>query len=58
MVIITPSKSSVVNMSIRAEVRELFENLIKPLVSNTSLEELLCKCKKEIISKFDDKLRE
>ena len=58
MVIITRSKSSGVNMSITAEVREYFENLIKPLVTNQSLEELLCKFKEGIISKFEDKLRE
>ena len=58
MVTITQSKSSGVNMSITAEVREYFENLIKPLVNNQSLEELLCKFKEGIISNFEDKLRE
>ena len=58
MVIITRSMSSGVNMSITAEVREYFENLIKPLLTNQSLEELLCKFKEGIISKFEDKLRE
>ena len=58
MVIITRSMSSGVNMSITAEVREYFENLIKPLVTNQSLEELLCKFKEGIISKFEDKLKE
>ena len=58
MVIITRSKLSGVNMSITAEVREYFENLIKPRVTNQSLEELLCKFKEGNISKFEDKLRE
>ena len=57
MVIITWSKSSGVNMAITAEAREYFKNLIKPLVSNQSLEELLCKFKEGVISKFEDKLR-
>ena len=55
MVIVTRSKSSGLNMSITAEVREYFDNLIKPLVTNKSLEELLYKLKKGIISKFEDK---
>ena len=58
MVIITRSKSSGVNMSITAEVREYFENLIKPLATNQSLEELPCKFKEGIISKFEGKSRE
>ena len=36
--IITRSKSSELNMSITAETREYFDNLIKPLVTNKSLE--------------------
>ena len=58
MVIIARSRSSGVNMSITGEMREYFENLIKRLVTNQSLEELLCKFKEEIIPKFEDKLRE
>ena len=45
-------------MSITAEVREYFGNLIKPLVTDKSLEELLYKFKEEIISRSEDKLRE
>ena len=37
---------------------ECFDNLIKPLVTNKSLEELLYQFKEGIISKFEDKLRE
>ena len=58
MVIIARSRSSGVNISITGEMREYFENLIKRLVTNQSLEELLCKFKEEIIPKFEDKLRE
>ena len=58
MVTVTRSKSSGLNMSITAEVREYFNNLIKPLVTNKSLEELLDKFKEDIISKFEDKLTE
>ena len=49
---------SISSSSSTAEVREYFENLIKPLVTNQSFEELLCKFKEGIISKFGDKLRE
>ena len=58
MVIITRLKSSGLNMSITAEVREYFDNLIQPLLTNKSLEELFYKFKEGIISKFEDKLRE
>ena len=58
MVIITRSKSSGVHMSVTADLREYFENLIKPLVTNKSLEQLLCKFKEGNISKFEGKLRE
>ena len=58
MVIITRSKSSRLNISIIAEVREYFGNLIKPLVINKSVEKLFYKLKEGIISKFKDKLRE
>ena len=37
-----------------AEVREYFENLIKPLVTIQSLEELLCKFQEGIILKFEE----
>ena len=45
-------------MSITAEVREYFENLITPLVTNKSLEALLFKFKEGTISKSEEKLRE
>ena len=45
-------------MSIKAQMREYSENLIKPLVTNQSLEVLPCKFIERIISKFEDKLRD
>ena len=50
MVTITWSISSGLNMSITAEVHEHFKNLIKPHVTNQSLEEF----KEGIISKFEE----
>ena len=44
-------------MSIRAEVSEYFENLIKSLVTNQPLEELLWKSKDGNISKFEQNLK-
>ena len=38
-------------MSVTAEVREYIDNLIRPLVTNKSLEELLYKFKESVISK-------
>ena len=35
------TRSQVKNMSITSELREYFENLMKPLVTNEKLEELL-----------------
>ena len=58
MVIIARSKSSGLYISITAEVHDYFDHLIKPLVTNKFLEELLYKFKEGIISKFLDKLRE
>ena len=58
MVIITRSKPSGLNISITAQVHEYLNNLIKPLVTNKCLEEILYKFKVGIISKFKDKLRE
>ena len=58
MVIITRSKSSGVNMSVKAQMREYLENLIKPLLTNQPLEILPFKFIERIISKFEDKLRE
>lgn len=45
-------------MSITSEIRDYFENLIKPLVSNESLEELLSSFPEKIIRKFREKFNE
>ena len=45
-------------MSITSEIRDYFENLIKPLVSNESLEELLSSFQEKIIRKFREKYNE
>ena len=46
------------NMLITEEVKDYFENLVKPLVTNKSLEDVLEKFTKEVISKFEGKIKE
>ena len=57
MVITTRSKSKF-TMSIAAEVRDYFESLIKPLVTNESLEKLLGAFQEKIVKRFEEKLDE
>ena len=45
-------------MSIAAEVRDYFESLIKPLVTNESLEKLLGAFQEKIVKRFEEKLDE
>ena len=45
-------------MPFTSEIRDYFENLIKPLVSNESLEELLSSFQEKIIRKFREKYNE
>ena len=45
-------------MSITSEVREYFENLMKPLVTNEKLEELLKSFQDEIAKRFKHKIKE
>ena len=45
-------------MSIAAEVRDYFESLIKPLVTNESLEKLLEAFQEKIVKRFEEKLDE
>ena len=40
-------------MAISEEIRNYFSDLIKPLATNQSLEEMFAKLKKEIMSKFE-----
>ena len=55
MVIATRSK---LIMSIAVEVRHYFESLIKPLVTNESLEKLLGAFQEKIVKRFEEKLDE
>ena len=57
MVITTRSKSKF-TMSIAAEVHDSFESLIKPLVTNESLEKLLGAFQEKIVKRFEEKLYE
>ena len=43
------------NMAISEEIRNYFSDLIKPLATNQSLEEMFSKLKEEIVSKFEEK---
>ena len=45
-------------MPITSEMREYFENLMKPLVTNEKLEELLKSFQDEIVKRFEYKLKE
>ena len=46
------------NMAISEEIRNYFSDLIKPLATNQSLEEMFSKLKEEIVSKFEEKLEQ
>ena len=45
-------------MAISEEIRNYFLDLIKPLATNQSLEEMFSKLKEEIMSKFEEKLEQ
>ena len=45
-------------MAISEEIHNYFSDLIKPLATNQSLEEMFPKLKEEIISKFEEKLKQ
>ena len=53
MVITTRSKSKLTT-SIAAKVRDYFESLIKPLVTNESLEKLLGAFQEKIVKRFEE----
>ena len=46
------------NMAISEEIRSYFSDLIKPLATNQSFEEMFSKLKEEIVSKFEEKLEQ
>ena len=45
-------------MAISEEICNYFSDLIKPLATNQSLEEMFSKHKEEIVSKFEEKLEQ
>ena len=51
--VLTRSSVKSENMAISEEIRNYFSDLIKPLATNQSLEEMFAKLKKEIMSKFE-----
>ena len=52
------SSAKTENMAISEEIRNYFSDLIKPLATNQSLEEMFLKLKEEIMSKFEEKLEQ
>ena len=51
------TRSQLKNMSITSEMREYFENLMKPLVTNETLEQLKS-FQDELMKKIEDKFKE
>ena len=51
------TSSQLKNMSITSEMREYFENLMKPLVTNETLEQLKS-FQDELMKKIEDKFKE
>ena len=45
-------------MPINDELKDYYEMLVKPLVTNANIEEILDKFKREVISKFEEKITE
>ena len=52
------TRSQLKNMSITSEMREYFENLMKPLVTNESLEHQLKFFQDRLMKKIEDKFKE
>ena len=52
------TRLQVKNIYITSEMREYLENLMKPLVTNEKLEELLKSFQDEIVKRFEHKLSE
>ena len=52
------TRSQLKNMSITSEMREYFENLMKPLVTNETLEQQLKSFQDGLMKKIEDKLKE
>ena len=56
--VLAHSSAKTENMAISEEIRNYFSDLIKPLATNQSLEEIFSKLKEEIVSKFEEKLEQ
>ena len=56
--VLTCSSAKTENMAISEKIRNYFSDLIKPLATNQSLEEMFSKLKEEIVSKFEEKLEQ
>ena len=52
------TRSQLKNMSITSEMREYFENLMKPLVTNETLEQQLKFFQDGLMKKIEDKFKE
>ena len=52
------TRSQLKNMSITSEMRDYFENLMKPLVTNESLEQQLKSFQDGLMKKIEDKFKE
>ena len=52
------TRSQLKNMSITSEMREYFENLMKPLVTNETLEQQLKSFQYGLMKKIEDILKE
>ena len=52
------TRSQLKNMSITSEMREYFENLMKPLVTNETLEQQLKSFQDGLMKKIEDKFKE
>ena len=56
--VLTCSSAKTENMAISREIRNYFSDLIKPLATNQSLEEMLSKLKEETMFKLEEKLEQ
>ena len=56
--VLNRSSAKTESMAITEEIRNYFSDLIKPLATNQSLEEMFSKLKEEIVSKFEEKLEQ
>ena len=56
--VLNRSSAKTESMAITEEILNYFSDLIKPLATNQSLEEMFSKLKEEIVSKFEEKLEQ